>query len=115
MSHESVLKVQRNLGLCLRAGRLISGEELVLDAIRDGKARLVLLTTDASVNTSKRITDKCLFYKVPLQVAFTRGELGEAIGKAERVVVAITDNGFKKLISEGLKNMEVNGIDETSR
>lgn len=110
MNHEGAQKVQRNLGLCLRAGKLISGEELVLDAIRNGKAKFVLLTEDASENTAKRIKDKCDFYKVPVQIAFQRSQLGEAIGKAERVVVAITDQGFTKLIRDGLKNLEVNGI-----
>jgi ribosomal protein L7Ae-like RNA K-turn-binding protein len=99
----------------MRAGKLISGEELVLEAVRNGKAKAVILSSDASENTTKRMTDKCSFYNVPLHVAFTRSQIGEAIGKEERVVVAITDQGFSKLIRDGLKNLEVNGIDETSR
>ncbi|WP_179193713.1 ribosomal L7Ae/L30e/S12e/Gadd45 family protein, partial [Bacillus sp. S1-R5C1-FB] len=46
------------LGLAHRARKIISGEELVLKAVRSGKAKLVLLSEDASVNTTKRITDK---------------------------------------------------------
>ena len=109
MSKSPEQRVLSNLGLCVRAGHLVTGEELVLEVIRNGKAQLVVLTTDASENTAKRIQDKCTHYEIPLHVAFTRGQLGDAIGKAERVVVAITDKGFRKLIGDGLKIMEVNG------
>jgi ribosomal protein L7Ae-like RNA K-turn-binding protein len=115
MNPDAKRKIQQHLGLCLRAGRLISGEELVLDSIKHGKAKFVLLSEDASENTRKRITDKCTYYKIPFQQVFTRSEIGEAIGKAERVVIAITDQGFAKLLRGGLKNSEVNSIDESSR
>ncbi|MGZ7246578.1 ribosomal L7Ae/L30e/S12e/Gadd45 family protein, partial [Streptococcus pyogenes] len=41
-------KVLNLLGLAQRAGRLISGEELVVDAIRKGQAKLVFLAEDAA-------------------------------------------------------------------
>ena len=46
------------LGLANRARKIISGEELVLKEVRSGKAKLVLLSEDASANTTKRIIDK---------------------------------------------------------
>ena len=54
------------LGLANRARKIISGEEFVVKEIRSGKAKLVLLSADASANTTKKITDKCTFYQVPL-------------------------------------------------
>ena len=42
------------LGLCMKAGRLTTGEDGVLKAIRDGKAKTVILAKDASANTSKK-------------------------------------------------------------
>ena len=47
------------LGLANRAGKIISGEELVIKEIRSGKAKLVFFSEDASANTKKKITDKC--------------------------------------------------------
>ncbi len=88
------------LGLINRAGQLISGEELVLKEIRKGKAKLVILSSDASHNTSKKITDKCLFYKIPMKSVTNRYMLGQAIGKDARVVVAVLDNGFAKKLVE---------------
>lgn len=84
------------LGLANRARKIISGEELSLKEIRSGKAKLVLLSADASANTAKKITDKCKSYNVPLKVVENRLLLGQAIGKEARVVVAIMDNGFAK-------------------
>lgn len=92
------------LGLAMRAGKLVSGEETVIKTIRSGKAALVIFTEDASQGTKKKITDKCSSYKVPFYEIMQRGELGHAIGKAERVVIALTDTGFagqvKRLLDE---------------
>ncbi|BDG35182.1 YlxQ family RNA-binding protein [Geobacillus sp. 44B] len=82
------------LGLANRAGKVISGEELTVKEIRSGKAKLVLLAEDASENTSKKITDKCSSYGVPLRKVSDRYTLGHAIGKDARVVVAVMDEGF---------------------
>ena len=88
------------LGLAYRARKVISGEELVIKEIRSRRAKVVLLSKDVSSNTEKKITDKCHFYKVPLCRVENRTQLGEAIGKDSRVVVAVQDDGFaKKLIS----------------
>lgn len=94
-------KVFSRLGLATRAGKLISGEEVVLKAIRSGEAKLVLLAGDASDNTTKKISDKCNSYQVPLLVGFTRFELGSAVGKPERVLFAVTDRGFADMLAKG--------------
>lgn len=88
------------LGLANRARKIISGEELSLKEIRSGKAKLVILSADASANTAKKITDKCTYYQVPLRIVEDRYLLGCAIGKESRVVVAVLDEGFaKKLLT----------------
>lgn len=88
------------LGLANRARKIISGEELTVKEIRSGKAKLILLSADASANTTKKITDKCNSYQVPYKMVEDRHQLGKAIGKDARVVVAVLDNGFaKKLIT----------------
>jgi ribosomal protein L7Ae-like RNA K-turn-binding protein len=88
------------LGLANRAGKIISGEELSLKEVRSGKAKLILLSADASANSTKKITDKCKSYGVPLKFIENRELLGHAIGKDARIVVAILDKGFAiKLMS----------------
>jgi ribosomal protein L7Ae-like RNA K-turn-binding protein len=87
------------LGLAARARKVISGEELVVKEIRSGKAKLVLLASDASANTAKKIQDKCTHYNVEFHVLGDRYDLGHATGKEARVSLAITDSGFAKKMS----------------
>lgn len=84
------------LGLANRARKITSGEELTIKEIRNGKAKLILLSADASVNTTKKVTDKCKSYQIPYRIVENRDTLGQAIGKDARVVVAVLDNGFAK-------------------
>ncbi|HKL47241.1 MAG TPA: YlxQ-related RNA-binding protein [Candidatus Izemoplasmatales bacterium] len=93
-------KILSLLGLCQRANRLLSGEEMSLDSIKKQRAKLVLLAKDASNNTQKRIRDKSSFYNVPVIDSFTSEQLSKAIGKNNRKVMVIMDTGFaKKIIS----------------
>ncbi|MRX70633.1 YlxQ family RNA-binding protein [Bacillus lacus] len=82
------------LGLANRARKVVSGEELVIKEVRQSRAKLVILSEDASDNTAKKVTDKCHFYQVPLVKVEDRYTLGQAIGKDARVTVAIVDQGF---------------------
>lgn len=84
------------LGLANRARKITSGEELAIKEIRNGKAKLILLSADASVNTTKKVTNKCKSYQVPYRLVDNRDILGQAIGKDARVVVAVLDDGFAK-------------------
>lgn len=93
-------KLLSYLGLSMRAGKLATGDEGVLKAIRAGDAKLVVLAEDASANAHKKFRDKCAFYGVPLIVAGTRYELGRSIGKAERVVIAVCDPGFARMMEQ---------------
>ncbi|MDA5107337.1 MULTISPECIES: YlxQ family RNA-binding protein [Brevibacillus] len=84
-------KAAQLLGLAMRARKVIAGEELVVQAVRTGQAKLVLLAADASANTAKKVRDKCAYYGVPCVTAGDRYALGHAIGKDGRVTVAVTD------------------------
>ncbi|MFT8362640.1 MAG: YlxQ family RNA-binding protein [Sporolactobacillus sp.] len=85
---------QALLGMAMRAGKLVSGEDTVIRAIRGQKAKLVLLSADASERTKKTVTNKCTFYHVPLIQAPDRFVLGKAIGQPARVIVAVIDSHF---------------------
>lgn len=93
---ETKQQILQILGLATRARMTITGEELTISEVRRGNAKLVLVAEDASDNTSKKLQDKCSHYKVDIQIFGTRAELGHAIGKDERVVMAVTDKGFAK-------------------
>lgn len=105
-------KALSRLGLAMRAGKLVSGEEAVLKAVRSGDAKLVILAQDASDYTRKKMSDKCNTYQIPMRIGFTRFELGAAVGKPERVLFAVTDPGFADLLQVGWVNhSEVENIE----
>lgn len=87
------------LGLATRAGKLVSGEELTIKQVRSENARVVIIASDASENTRKKVSDKCQHYEIPYTVQFTKIELSQAIGK-ERTIICLTDAGFAKKIRE---------------
>lgn len=81
------------LGLCARAGGLVSGENSCELTIRRGQALLVLQDELSSENAKKKFADACLNYRLP-RCLFAGGALGAAIGKPGRMVVAITAAPF---------------------
>jgi len=76
------------IGLCARAGQAFSGESGCEQAVRAGQAALVLLDGGASPNLHKKFADACAFRQIALYV-LEAGRLGQAIGKPERMVVAV--------------------------
>lgn len=95
------------LGLALRAGKLITGEELTIKAVQRKEAKLVIVAGDASNNTQEKLVNKCKYYHVPLDIAFTADEISAAIGKS-RSICAFTEKGFADsyLKLKGTNNMK---------
>lgn len=87
------------LGLAMRAGKLVTGEEMTLKEIRNEKAALVIVASDAGKNTQKKIKDKSSYYEIPLLDAFSADEISAAIGKP-RMVIGILDQGFARKVQE---------------
>lgn len=85
------------VGLTYRARKCSTGEETIIQDIREQKAKLLLIASDISEQSKKKYTDKCKTFNVPyIEVDNDRQTLGYAIGKSERVAIAILDDGFAK-------------------
>ena len=52
-------KVLSLLGLAARGRNLVSGEFMTENTVKEGKASLVMVGTDASDNTKKMFTNMC--------------------------------------------------------
>ena len=86
------------LGLALSAGAVITGEQMVVQAIQGKKVHFVILAEDISANTFKKVKDKCKFYEVEWVQKAGSDEIGHALGKEFRKVVGITDPNFAKAL-----------------
>lgn len=81
------------IGLAVRAGQTVTGEEGCVGAIRSKKAVIALLDEGASPNARKRFEDACSHHRVPL-VMLPEGLLGRAVGKPGRMALALMAGGL---------------------
>ncbi|EKK20219.1 ribosomal protein L7Ae family protein [Fructilactobacillus florum 8D] len=95
-------KVVNLLGIARRAGKIISGEEIVLAGIKNGSVAFLFLASDAGLATAKKIQNKCQYYQIPSCTALSKAALSTAIGQ-QRTIVAVTDQGFARKINELIK------------
>lgn len=93
------------LGLARRSGNIIIGFDRVVEAIRNGIADVVLVSSDCSAKTKKRVEDKCGSYGAELITFGTSAKLGRAIGFADAAVLAVTDNNFAEAIKNIYNNL----------
>ena len=86
------------LGLASKAGKLFSGEDVVRNAIKHNKLKLLIISQDASDNTKKRFVNAAKYYKLPIFVWGDKEQIGSSIGKSNRSVVGIGEDSFAKTI-----------------
>lgn len=86
------------LGLAQKAGKVASGDFAVRSALKGGKAKLLVVATDAAPNSKKDMYYLAEVAGVEVIELLTRDELGFAIGKAQRTALAITDLNFAKML-----------------
>lgn len=92
------------VGLCKKAGRLVTGTDMTTEAIRAGKIKAAFTAKDASANTVKRISDGCSYRSIPYSpLPFTCAQLGRATGKDGGIAaIGVTDEGFAEMIIKTL-------------
>lgn len=101
-------RVLSSLGLAKRAGKVITGTEMVQDAVRSGKALMVIAASDISDNSRKKLTNTCAHYNTELFEYADMQMLSAALGQKKLITsVAITDENFKILIK-----IQLSGISE---
>lgn len=90
------------LGIAAKSGNVASGEFSTEQAVKKGKAYLVIVSEEASDNTKKMFTNMTEFYEVPMYVYGTKEDLGRCIGKQFRASLAITDENLAKAVEKNL-------------
>lgn len=96
------------IGLCMAAGGVKTGVDTVLGEIRSQRARLVIVSSDASERTKKQLGDKCSFYKTKMIGSdCSADELAGMIGKASPcAAIALTGRGPWKKVLESIQTNE---------
>ena len=104
------------LGLMRRAGAIAIGLDNTADAVRAGKARLVLLSTDAAENARRKaetLTNGRSAQTVVLP--YTREELAACLGVSGCAAAAVTDLGFANALMKELATGDPARYSETAQ
>lgn len=90
------------LGLARKAGKLTFGTDRITDSIRSKHPDIILMASDISENTRKRIENCCKYYKTEYgDLNMTMSILSHYIGQSSAVsAVSITDKSFTAAILE---------------
>ena len=100
------------LSISHKGGNIVLGEEQVGSVTRAGRARLVVLASDAGAHTVRRAKSFVAGTPQPvLTLSYTRDELGDALGTTSCAIAAITDvrlaQAFVKTLGDPEKYAEL--------
>ncbi|HMM31745.1 MAG TPA: L7Ae/L30e/S12e/Gadd45 family ribosomal protein [Clostridia bacterium] len=95
-------KMRSALGFSMRSGNLLAGDFACENAVKKGKAKLVVLDESASANTKERYQGLCERAGIPCVLMES---MGEAVGKPGRMIAAVTDVSFAKMVGDAYANM----------
>lgn len=100
-------KIYSWLGLAMRSGNLVSGDDTSLRELKKMRLNLVIVADDASANTKKLFIDKSSYRNIACKQFGTKEELGRAIGKSPRAVLGIKDKKMSDQILILLEGTEI--------
>ena len=93
-----------NLGLCRKAGFISWGHDAAFEAIKHNKAKLILLTSDASQRLKNEFEKTSIYDGRNIEIIIlpiNMDELQNIIG-VRAGVITVNDEGFTKLLKKNL-------------
>lgn len=91
---ENEQKLLSFLCIARKAGALTVGASQSFAAVKDKKAKLLVVATDAAESTKEQCQQCKKIKKLTILPMFTKEELGAAFGRDEVSVVAVTKKDF---------------------
>lgn len=87
-------KVYGLLGICAKAGDIVSGTDITIEMVEKKKAKLVIVAKDCSEKTIKNMKFICEKSKVPIHIFGKIEDLSKSIGKSNRGVIGIKNENL---------------------
>ncbi len=87
-------KLKTLLGFAQKSKNLVAGNEIVSKQLDKGEVKLIFIGSDVSPKSVKNLKNKCVRLNVPYYELLTTAEQSQAIGKVNRTVIGVIDNGF---------------------
>ena len=92
-------KIYSMIGLCMKAGKLAYGSDMCEEKTNYSKVRLLIVAKNAADNTKEKFKKLCE-NKTKYAEYGTIKDISHAIGKDNKAVIGIMDEGFSKKINE---------------
>jgi len=99
-------KVGGLLGLATKAGKITAGFEATCECIENKKAKLVIISIEASEKTKNNVKFLCEKNNVACVEYGEIEFLSQAIGKRNKAIIGIKDSNF----ASAIKNILMEGI-----
>ena len=93
------------IGLATKAGKIVAGTDECLQEIDKRKVKLIILAIDAS----DVFKEKCKQLNINIYEKLTINEISNSIGKSNKAVLGIKDNGFAKAMNKIINGGEMIG------
>lgn len=87
-------KIYGLIGLATRARKIAYGNDAVMDCLKQKKAKLVVITEDASEKTKKNMQYVCQKNNVKIIIFGKKDKLSHIIGKDNKVVIALKEKNI---------------------
>ncbi len=98
------------VGLCRRAKKLCIGHDEVKACVKSGKAKLILLTADASPRLEKEIKNLSEEAEI-IRVDALMEDMGNRVGKRSGIF-SVTDDGLKELVLRTIREDSTHGTNQ---
>ncbi len=92
------------ISIATKAGKVKTGEFLTTKTLQEGYGELVVIATDTSEKSTKRLMGISENYGCRCVIYGTKEELGRFCGKEAKSVICITDKGFKDAVLKKIDN-----------
>ena len=102
---KSSIKVLSLLGFAQKAGKLMSGINTVESLIGNSQIKLLIIAGDAQPKFLKQMQAKCENTGQKYLIFATKDELGQAIGKSGRTIIAIKDKNIAGAILDYINTL----------
>ncbi len=91
-------KVYGLLGICAKAGGIVSGTDATIEMVEKNKAKVVIVAQDCSDKTIKNMKYICDKNNVPIYIFGNIENISKSIGKNNRGIIGIKNESLAREI-----------------
>ena len=88
------------LGICKKAGKLYMGFDLAVENIEKGKAKIILIASDLSEKTRRKIISRCTIHNIDyIEINSSIEDIYDCLGKGSGIISILDLNCSEKIRS----------------